>query len=123
MFHTFLTRQISKTSSETFKHPKLSTYEMKKGCKLGIDSYADTSCSGRHAHVIEFIEGKEITAKAWDNHTTKSLRIANVAYSHDLPNGKVIILIINQTIYGGSFMEDSLLQPIQCLSHGVKIDV
>ena len=95
---------------------------MKNGCRLGIDTYADTSCSGRHAHVIEFIEGKEITAKAWDNHTTKNLKIANVAYAYDSPTGEVVILIVNQSIYGGDFMEDSLLQPIQCLQNNVHIN-
>jgi hypothetical protein len=96
---------------------------MKEGCKLGIDTYADTSCAGKHAHVIEFIEGKEITAKGWDNNMTKNLRIANVAYAYDSLNGQVFILIVNQSIYGGAFMNDSLLQPYQCLLKDVHIDV
>ena len=96
---------------------------MKQGCRLGIDSYADTSCAGRHAHVIEFVDGKEVTARAWDNHTTNNLKIANVAYAYDSLNGQVLILIVNQSIYGGSLMNDSLLQPIQCLQHGVNIDI
>jgi hypothetical protein len=95
---------------------------MKEGCKLGIDTYADTSCAGKHAHVIDFIEGKEITAKGWDNNTTKNLKIANVAYAYDSPNGQVLILVMNQSIYGGAFMEDSLLQPYQCLPNDVQID-
>ena len=115
-------RTISTSTSAHFSHPVLSKAELLVGCKLGIDSYVDTSCSGRHTHVIEFIEGKEITAKAWDNHTTKNLKIANVAYSYDSPAGEVFILIVNQTIYGGEFMEDSLLQPIQCLNNGVQIN-
>ena len=85
---------------------------MNQGYKLGIDSYADTSCSGRYAHVIEFIEGKEVIARAWDNHTTKHFKIANVAYAYDLLNGHIIILIVNQSIDGGDLMEDSLLHPM-----------
>ena len=63
-----------------------------------------------------------MTAKAWDNRITKNLKIVNVAYSYDSPTGEVFIPIINQTIYGSELMEDSLLQPIQCLSNGVQIN-
>jgi hypothetical protein len=35
---------------------------------------------------------------------------------------KFFILITNQSIYGGAFMKDSLLQPIQCLQNGVQIN-
>ena len=122
-FHTAISR-ISKTttSNDHFSHPILSQEDMKNGCKLGIDSYADTSVAGRHAHVVEFIEGKQISAKAWDNNTTHNLKIANVAYAYDSLNGQVIILLVNQAIYGGNKMNDSLLQPIQCLYNDVHID-
>jgi hypothetical protein len=95
---------------------------MKEGCKLGIDSYADTSVAGKHAHVIEFIEGRQVTARSWNNNETHNLRIANVAYAYDSPNGQVLILIVNQSIYGGNDMNDSLLQPIQCLNNGVRVN-
>ena len=95
---------------------------MQQGCKLGIDSYADTSVAGKHAHVIDFIDGKKVTAKAWNNQKTTNLNIANVAYAYDSPTGQTIILLVNQAIYGGNMMEDSLLQPIQCLHNNVIID-
>ena len=116
------TTQISSYSS-TFTSPTLTPHEMQNGCRLGIDSYADTSCAGKHAHIINFIDGKSVTARSWNNSATENLRIADVAYAHDLPTGQVIILILNQAIYGGNMMEDSLLQPIQCLHHGIEIDV
>ena len=95
---------------------------MRNGCRLGIDSFADTCVAGKHAHVIEFIDGKEISAKAWDGHKTQNLRIANVAYAYDTPDGETLILIFNQSIYGGELMEDGLVNPIQCLQNDVKID-
>ena len=126
LFHSVIhsTTPVCKISStyHNFRHPVLSQAEMQQGCKLGIDSYADTSCAGRHSHVISFVEGKEITAKAWNNHETSNLRVANVAYAYDLPTGQPIILILNQAIYGGELMEDGLLQPIQCLMNDVEVD-
>ena len=95
---------------------------MRNGCRIGIDSFADTCVAGKHAHVIDFIDGKEISAKAWDGHKTQNLRIANVAYAYDTPDGETFILIFNQSIYGGEIMEDSLVNPIQCLQNDVKID-
>jgi hypothetical protein len=125
MFVTTIERLISKANTSrtaTFQHPSLTQKELEAGCKLGIDTYADTSCAGKHAHVIEFVEGKEIVACSWNNSKTANLRIANVAYAYDSSNGQVLILIVNQCIYGGAFMTDSLLQPIQCLQHGIQID-
>lgn len=106
----------------SFTHPKLTDEEMRNGCRLGIDSFADTCVAGKHAHVIDFIDGKEISARAWDGHKTQNLRIANVAYAYDTPMGETIILIFNQSIYRGEFMEDSLVNPIQCLQNDVRID-
>ena len=60
-----------------------------------------------------------MTTKAWDNQTTKNLKIVNVAYPYNSPTGEVFILIVNQAIYSGELIEDSLLQLIQCLSNGV----
>ena len=53
---------------------------------------------------------------------TSNLRIVNAAFAYDTPNGETVILIFNQAIYAGSQMEDSLVNPIQCLLNDVKID-
>ena len=89
--HTTVNRVVFNTT--TFTHPRLSEEEMRNGCRIGIDSFADTCVAGKHAHVIDFIKGKEISAKAWDGHKTQNLRIANVAYAFDTPDGETIILI------------------------------
>ncbi len=119
-FHTSVNQVVFNTT--TFTHPHLSEEEMCEGCRLGIDSFADTCVAGKHAHVIEFIDGKEISAKAWDGHKTQHLRIANVAYAYDTPDGETLILIFNQSIYRGEIMDDGLVNPIQCLQNDVKID-
>ena len=93
--------RIGATSSEVFRHPTLSAAEIQNGCKLGIDSWADTSSSGRHCHVMEFVEGKTVTAKGFPNHlpSTPDLPIANVAYTYDAPTGETFILVVNNSIY------------------------
>ena len=48
-------------SFDTFRHPELSE-ELRLGCKLGLDRWADTGCAGKHAHVEEFLLGKTVTA-------------------------------------------------------------
>jgi hypothetical protein len=70
-FHSTISRVIFQTTS--FSHPKLTDQEMNDGCRLGIDSFANTCVAGKHAHVIDFIKGKEISAKAWDGHQTHNL--------------------------------------------------
>ena len=83
-------------SFDNFRHPKLTQYELQYGCKLGIDSWADTSCSGKHAYVLEFIEGKTVTATGFSSGlgSLNNLPIANVAYAHDLPSGETIWMMV-----------------------------
>ena len=49
-------------STSNFRHPILSDQELCLGCRLGIDSWADTSCAACHTHVLEFVEGRTVTA-------------------------------------------------------------
>lgn len=84
-FHTSVNHGIF--NSTTFTHPYLNGEEMRNGCRLGIYSYTDTCVAGKIAHVIEFIDGKEISAKGWNGHKTQKLHIANVAYAYDTPDG------------------------------------
>ena len=88
-----------------------------------VDSGADTCVVGRHAHIIEFIDGKEVSANSWNGQKTENLRIANAAFAYDSPTGETIILIYNQSIYAGTHLEDNLLSPMQCLSSDVSIDI
>ena len=113
------------TSQHKFHHPPLTDHERRYGCRLGIDSWADTSCAGRHAHVLEFVEGRSVTAHGFATSlpSIDNLSIANVAYAYDSPSGETYILVVNNSIYLGSLMDDSLLNPIQCLLNGIRIDI
>ncbi len=114
-----------RSSSSDFRHPTLTPDEMRNGCRLGIDTWADTSCAGKHAHVIEFVEGRSVTAHGFASclDSIDDLSIANVAYAYDAPTGETFILVVNNAIYLGALMDDSLLNPIQCLQNGIRIDI
>ena len=69
--------------------------------KLALDSYADTSCSSRHAFVEEFIEGKTVSVTGFFSSlgSVKNLLMANVLYAYDKVDGKPAYLnIITQFI-------------------------
>jgi hypothetical protein len=98
-----------------FRHPSLTPEELFNGTRLGIDSWADTSCAGKHAYVESFVEGKTANASGFSSALglMKNLPIVNVAYAYDADNGETIILENHNAIYIGSDMNDSLLNPIR----------
>ena len=49
--------RISNVSRLQASLPVLSRVETDQDCKIGFDTWADTSCAGKHAHVLEWIEG------------------------------------------------------------------
>ena len=98
--------------------------EMSEGCKLGSDSFADTCCSGRHARVESFVDGNTVSANAFTNlvPTLTDLPIANVIYAHGGNDGIVYLFRVNNSIYLGEGIEDSLLCPNQCRENEIEID-
>ena len=88
-------------SYNSFKHPELSAEELRLGCKLGLDSWADTGCSGRHAYVEEFVIGKTVTAIGFSSALGKldNLLYAHVLYAYDHEDGWILLLEHNNTIY------------------------
>ena len=110
---------------ELFRHPKLSNDELLHGCRLGFDSWADTSCSGKHAYVESFVEGQSVTATGFTTTLGKmeNLPIANVIYAYDTNDGNTILLENFHTIYLGENMTDSLINPIQAEDNDVRIDI
>ena len=113
------------TFTTNFSHPILSDSELTTGCRLGFDSWADTSCAGKHAYVASFVDGKSISATGFSSSlgSLKDLRIANVVYAYDTVDGEVLLLENNNAIYMGELMEDSLLNPIQMEEHDVRVDL
>ena len=45
----------------------LSREERVQGCRLGLDSHADISCAGRHARILEIIEGQSCTVRPFND--------------------------------------------------------
>ena len=111
--------------ADNFRHPKLTTEEMKLGARLGIDSWADTSCAGRHAFVESFIEGKVVNASGFSPSlgSLSNLPIVNALYAYDTYDGQTFILENNNAIYLGNQMTDSLINPIQAEDNEVRIDI
>ena len=110
-------------SRNKFVQLALTQEVMRSGCRLGFDSFADTCCAGRHVRVESFVEGKSVTASGFANtmESIKDLPIANVLFAYDLPDGEVFILRVNNCIYLGEAMEDSLLCLNQCRENGIQI--
>ena len=104
--------------------PTLSDDEMKNGCKLGIDSWADTCCAGKHAHIDSFVEGRVVNVSGFSNELPQieSIPIANVKYAYDSNDGKTYILTMNNAIYLGNSMENALICPNQCRENGIQVD-
>ena len=94
---------------------KLNKEELKNGCKLGLDTWADTGCSGKHTYVKEFIIGKIVTAMGFSlSLGNKNLKYAHVLYAYDQEDGSVLVILeYNNTIYLCDAMQDSLSNPLQ----------
>ena len=124
MITSRIAKAVTDSSTDTFRHPTLSDAEHNDGCKLGIDTWADTCCAGKHAFVEEFVEGKTVTATGFTSSlgSVKNLPIANVLYAYDATDGTVILLECNNSIYLGTKMSDSLMNPIQAEEVGVRVD-
>lgn len=124
-----ITSVIGKTKSnitiDNFRHPKLTQLELNQGTRLGFDSWADTSCSGKHAYVESFVEGKTVNACGFSTTlgTMNNLPIANVVYAYDTVDGRTLLLENYNTIYLGDSMEDSLVNPIQAEENSVRVDL
>ena len=58
---------------------------MKLGCRLGLDSWADTGFSVKNAHVDEFVEGKivNITGFTYTLGSIDNLPISHTLYEFD----------------------------------------
>ena len=111
--------------TNNFRHPKLNREELRNGCKLGLDIWADTDCSGKYAYVEKFIIGKMVTAMGFLPSLEKleNLTYAHVLYAYDQEDGSVLLLEHENTIYLGDAMQDSLSNPIQSEEIGIRIDL
>ena len=124
MITSMIGKANTKFNISSFRHPKLSDEDHTNGCKLGIDTWADTCCAGKHAFVEEFIVGKTVTATGFTSTlgSVPDLPVANVLYAYDTAEGTVLLLECNNSIYLGDKMGDSLMNPIQAEEVDVRVD-
>jgi hypothetical protein len=76
--------------------------------------------------VLEFNDDITVSATGFagkDTMCINDLSIANVAYAYDTPQGDTLIFVVNNAIYLGDLMDGSLLNPVQRMEHGIKIDI
>ena len=96
---TKVSQAITKVNTDEFRHPTLSPDELKQGCSLRWDTWADTSCSGKHAYVDSFVMGKSVTVTGLSSMlgSMKNLPVANVLYAYDTKYGTTLLLEHNNT--------------------------
>ena len=92
---------------------------------LGLDSWSGTGCSGKYAHVNEFIEEKSVNVTGFTSNlgSIYNLSIFNVFYTFDKEDRTVFLLEHNNTIYMGYDMIYSLARPIQCKYNDVRVNL
>ena len=74
-----INHNIHSSTRKMRKRLELNQNELNKGCMMGIDSWADTCCLGKHAYVREFIEGKTVSASGF---TSTLPSVDNIPLAH-----------------------------------------
>ena len=90
-----------------------------------MDSGADSCVAGKHAWIVEIVEGITVSAQGSNDSMPidVNLPIVNVLYAYNHPDtGKVIILCMNHCIYLGDKKIDSIVCPNQMQLHGIYVD-
>lgn len=124
-FHT--TRHVHAVNRKlptTDLNPDISDDERRQGCRLGIDSHADTSCVNKHAYIEHVVEGMTVDAIPFDDSLGKAegLSIVHAIYAIDDPTTFTTYLIrICNAIYI-PYMKQGLLCPNQAREFGTIID-
>ena len=118
-----LSRNRTICKKRSCKRTSLSTIELDSGCRLGIDSHADTTCAGRHFKIIERIEGTSYNVSPFSGPLFNNISMVNGIMATDREDGQDgYILEINNALDFTNAMEHSLLCPMQARLNGVKIN-
>ena len=86
----------------------LSNYELSKGCRVGIDSHADTSCAGRHVRILEYIDGKTYSVSPFNERyqPMENIRMINGIVAVDKSDGSGYIVELNNFLDFTTSMTD-----------------
>ena len=86
-----------------------------------IDSRADTCCLGEN-FMVESFTGQVCKVNGFmDQMTVEDIPIATGITAYDIPGGKTILLVFNQSLYFGPKMNHSLINPNQIRYNHVDV--
>ena len=90
---------------------------------MGLDYWAGTDRSGKHAYVDEFGEGKSFNITGFTSNlgSIDNLPISCVLYAFDKEYRTVVLHEHNNTTYMGYNMTDYLDNPIQCEYNDMRV--
>ena len=122
-FH-ILQRNIAANLKKSSSLPPLTDDELRSGCRLGLDSHADMSCVGRHAHIYEVYHGKVCNVFPFNDsyEPIENIATVNAAFAYDTDDGETYIIELNQCLDFTNSMEHSLLCTNQARMNGIMID-
>lgn len=99
-----------------------------QGIEIGkyfdLESHADTSVIGANCRVISYTDKLCQVAPYHPNYATmQNIPIIQAGTAYDDPNtGETIILVINQGLYFGDSLPNSLINPNQMRANGLEVD-
>ncbi len=112
--------QVSQAQTRGFNSSSLEgTYGLTE-----MDSHADTACLGRNFWVISHTDRVcEVSPYHPDYPPMSDVPIVQAATAYDDPeSGETFVLVVNQGLYLGEALQNSLLNPNQLRAHGVVVD-
>lgn len=89
-----------------------------------MNSHADVSCIGKHARILELIQGQTCNVSPFNDSykPITNVKTVNVAFAIDLPDGGTYILHINNALDFSDSMEHSILCTNQTRHKGLIVD-
>ena len=117
--------RISKISNESrIRAVRLSPSELTEGCRVGIDSHADTSCAGKHVRITEYVDGKLFSVSPFNEKykPLENVRMINGIMAVDREDGSGLIIELNNFLDFTDSMTDTILVPMQSRMNGVIVN-
>ena len=113
---------VLRPSGVQINHTSMANYE---GGKLELDTHADTGCASSHVRIIEYTGQIACSVSGFSTElpSINQIPIINGAAAYDhLDTGEVFIIALNQHLYLGDKIENTLVCPNQCHYNNVTID-
>ena len=87
-----------------------------------IDNHADTTCFGKNFRVVSFTsEVCSVSPYLSEYDSLDDIPICTAVTAVELDSGETIILEFGQGLWFGDRMEQSLINPNQCRSYGIRV--